>query len=187
MEKVCSIVSLRIRDKNLKYVSVPERHPTNPKHWHLHAGVRGWVKINMARQIWWSCCGGRGMGNVDVKHIKVGAHRDGTPKGPLAKAEKIAKYLSKYMTKDLIFSHRPDKKRYWRSEFELPEGRRYWLHARPGKGDDYLNDAVNEFMARFGLVNPQHLSFFVFPDSSGFWCSYNPDASLHAVTAPPPF
>jgi hypothetical protein len=39
-------------------------------------------------------------------------HPDATPKGPLVKAEKIARYISKYMTKDLIFARRPDKKRY---------------------------------------------------------------------------
>jgi len=65
------------------------------------------------------------MGNVDVQHLKVGVHPDGTPKGPLVKAEKIARYISKYMTKDLIFAHRPDEKRYWRSEFDLPKARRY--------------------------------------------------------------
>jgi len=39
-------------------------------------------------------------------------HPDAIPKGPLVKAEKIARYISKYMTKDLIFAHRQDKKRY---------------------------------------------------------------------------
>jgi hypothetical protein len=168
------------------YVAVPERHPKNPKHWHLHIAVRGFVKINIARHIWWRCCGGRGMGNIDVKHIKVGTHPDGTPKGPLAKAERIARYISKYITKDLIFSHRPDKKRYWRSEFDLPEARRYWLKARPGSGEDSLNQALAEFMERFRLTH-HGLSFFVFPDGTGFWCSYNPDASIFATAQPPPF
>lgn len=168
------------------YVAVPERHPSNPKHWHLHVGVRGFVKVKVARGIWWACCGGRGMGNIDVKFIKVGTHPDGTPKGPLVKAEKIARYISKYITKDLIFSHRPDKKRYWRSEFDLPEARRYWLKARPGGGDEGLNHALAEFMERFGLT--QHgLSLFIFPDGSGFWCSYNPHASLMGTAQPPPF
>ena len=43
------------------------------------------------------------MGNVDVKHIKVGVHRNGMPKGPLVTSERIARCLSKYMSKDLIF------------------------------------------------------------------------------------
>ena len=172
--------------EDFPYVAVPERHPSNPKHWHLHVAVRGFVKIKIARQIWWRCCGGRGMGNVDVKFIKVSAHKDGTPKGPLVKAERIARYISKYMSKDLIFAHRPDKKRYWRSEFDLPEARRYWLKARPGGGDDSLNGALGEFMDRFGIA-PSGLSLFMFPDSTGFWISYNPHNSLRAACHPPPF
>lgn len=176
----------RFSGEDFPYVAVPERHPSNPKHWHLHVAVRGFVKLNVARPLWWSCCGGRGMGNIDVKHIKVGAYEDGSPKGPLVKAEKIARYISKYMSKDLIFAHRPDKKRYWRSEFDLPAARRYWLKTRPGDGDNSLNLALAEFLDRFGLTH-HGLSFFVFPDGSGFWCNYNPEASIFATTRPPPF
>jgi len=165
------------------YVAVPERHPLNPKHWHLHVAVRGFVKIRIARRLWWACCGGRGMGNVDVKHIKVGVHRNGMPKGPLVTSERIARYLSKYMSKDLIFAHRADKKRYWRSEFELPMARRYWLKARPGQGG--LDAAFAEFLTRFP-VSPDALSIWFFPSGSGFWCSYNPHASIED-THPPPF
>jgi len=169
------------------YVAVPERHPKNPKHWHLHVAVRGWVKLKIARQIWWSCCGGRGDGNIDVKFIKVGVCAGtGMPKGPLVKAEKIARYISKYMSKDLLFAHRPDKKRYWRSEFDLPEARRYWLKTRPGTGDESLSLALAEFMERFGLRH-HALSLFAFPDGSGFWLSYNPHASAFHSTHPPPF
>jgi hypothetical protein len=169
------------------YVAVPERHPTNPKHWHLHVAVRGWVKLKIARQIWWNCCGGRGQGNIDVKHIKVGVDRiTGTVRGPLVRAEKIARYISKYMSKDLLFAHRPDKKRYWRSEFDLPEARRYWLKTRPGSGDESLSLALREFLDQFGLTGAA-LSMFAFPDGSGFWLSYNPDASAFQSTHPPPF
>jgi hypothetical protein len=74
-----------------------------------------------------------------VQHFKVGVHPDATPKGPLVGAEKIARYISKYVTNDLFFAHRPDKKCHWRSAFDLPAARRYWLQARPGRGDDGLN------------------------------------------------
>jgi hypothetical protein len=172
---------------NFAYVAVPERHPTNPRHWHLHVAVRGRVKLNLARPIWWNCCGGRGQGNIDVKHIKVGVHRiTGTVPGPLVRAEKIARYISKYMSKDLIFAHRPDKKRYWRSEFDLPEARRYWLKARPGSGAETLALALREFLDRFGLTG-EALSYFTFPDGSGFWVSYNPHASAFESMHPPPF
>lgn len=169
------------------YVAVPERHPKNPKHWHLHIAVRGWVKLKIARQIWWNCCGGRGQGNVDVKYIKVGIDRTtGMPRGPLVRSETIARYISKYMSKDLLFAHRPDKKRYWRSEFDLPEARRYWLKARPDTGDDALSQALREFLDRFGLTGAV-LSYFAFPDGSGFWLSYNPDASVFQSSHSPPF
>ncbi|MDP1718711.1 MAG: hypothetical protein Q8L40_11610 [Burkholderiales bacterium] len=168
------------------YVAVPERHPTNPKHWHLHIAVRGWVKLNIARQVWWNCCGGRGMGGIDVKRFKVSCHPNGSPKGPLVKSEMIARYLSKYMGKDLIFAHRPDKKRYWRSEFDLPEARRYWLKTRPGGGDYGLTHALHEFLNKFGLTGVG-LSTFIFPDGSGLWLSYNPDSSNLPTTHPPPF
>jgi len=84
------------------YVAVPERHPSRPEHWHLHVAVRGgmygkhevngvWLKrLDLARRLWWQVCGGRGMGNLDIKPIKVGCHANGTPKGPLVKAERIA-------------------------------------------------------------------------------------------------
>jgi len=164
------------------YVALPERHPLNPKHWHLHVAVRGFVNVRIARRLWWECCDGRGMGNVDVRHIKVGVHGNGMPKGPLIKSERIARYLSKYMSKDLIFAHRADKKRYWRSEFALPVARRYWLKARPGKGG--LDAALAEFLSRFSL-SQDALSVWMFPDESGFWCSYNPHAYMEDPCPPP--
>lgn len=168
------------------YVAVPERHPKNPKHWHLHVAIAGWLKLKIARQIWWHCCGGRGEGNVDVQRIKVGVDRfTGEERGPLVKSEKIARYISKYMSKDLIFAHRPDKKRYWRSEFDLPDARRYWLKSRPG-GADGLSVALREVLERFGLTGAG-LSCFFFPDGSGVWLSYNPHASAGQSAQPPPF
>ena len=179
------------------YVAVPERHPSNPNHWHLHVAIRGGFygkcelrgarvgKLELARRLWWNTCGGRGMGNIDVAHIKVGAHQDGTPKGPLVRAAKVARYISKYMSKDLMFSHRPDKKRYWRSEFDMPKARRYWLQTRPEAG---LGEAFVELRTRFGGFGVARCDFFFFPDGVGFWFSYNPDAlNTEGLAIPPPF
>jgi len=91
------------------------------------------------------------------------------------------------MTKDLLFAHRPDKKRYWRSEFDMPGARRYWLRARPtagsgaleiknGEGVDSMSAAFVELRERLGGFDFMRCSFFMFPDGSGFWLSYNPDA-----------
>lgn len=171
------------------YVAVPERHPSNPKHWHLHIAIRGRLKLNIARGIWWNVCGGRGMGNVDVRYIKIGTHpTTGRPLGPLVRSEKIARYVSKYMTKDLKFSHRADKKCYWRSEFDLPAARRYWLRTRPDYSDESINKVFAELRALLGGFCPAKCSIFAFPDGSGFWLSYNPDSSdLAGFADPPPF
>jgi hypothetical protein len=172
--------------EDFPYVAVPERHPKNPKHWHLHVAVRGWLKLKIARHIWWNCCGGRGLGNIDIKYIKVGVERlTGIPLGPLARSAKIARYISKYMSEDLMFAHRPDKKRYWRSEFDLPQARRFWLQTRPGQQES-LSFALVEVLDRFGLTGAG-LSHFGFPDRSGFWLSFSPDASALQTTHPPPF
>ncbi len=176
-------------DEEFLYVAVPERHPSNPKHWHLHIAIRGRLKLNIARQLWWDVCGGRGMGNVDIRYIKVGCDKTtGLPLGPLARSEKIARYVSKYMTKDLLFAHRPDKKRYWRSEFEMPKARRYWLETRPDYSDGTLDLAFAELRARFGGFSVSKCSVFCFPDGSGFWLSYNPHScALDTFAEPPPF
>ncbi len=121
----------------LAYVCTSEPHPTNPKHFHLHVAVRGRVKLNLARQCWWNCCGGRGMGNVDVKYIKVPFEKAGRRSG------KIASYLSKYITKDLI--ERFNKKRYWASHCDLPAARKYWLRAR------HIIDAIQEIRDLLGI------------------------------------
>jgi hypothetical protein len=171
--------------EDFAYVAVPERHPSNPNHWHLHVALLGRFKLKVGRAIWWNCCGGRGLGNVDIQYIKVPAGRDGIPKGPLVRAEKIAKYLSKYMSKDLLFAYRPDKKRYWRSEFNAPAARRYWLQARPG--GEGLQAALQEFCDRF-RVDFFKCSFFLFPSGSGLWMSYNPDATdTRLPSTEPPF
>ena len=171
------------------YVVIPERHPSNPKHWHLHAAIRGRLKLNIARHIWWNVCGGRGMGNVDIRFIKVGCNPDtGQPHGPLVRSGKIARYISKYMTKDLIFAHRPDKKRYWRSEFDMPAARRYWLRTRPDYSFESLNAALMEMQKALGNFSLSKCSIFMFPDGSGFWLSYNPDLpEIEGYAIPPPF
>lgn len=156
------------------YVAIAERHPSNLKHWHLHVAVRGRLKLSIARHMWWHVCGGRGMGNVDIQYIKVPAHRfSGDVPGPLVRSAKIARYLSKYMTKDLMFTHRPDKKRYWRSEFPLPGARHYWLKTSP---DAPVGDLFGELLARFGGFDLGRCGVFMFPSAKGFWLEYNPDA-----------
>lgn len=173
------------------YVAIPELHPKAKAegrlHWHLHVAIRGRLKLKLARHLWWHVCGGRGQGNVDVQYIRVGCDpHSGRPQGPLVRAEKIARYISKYITKDLLVTHRPDKKRYWRSEFDLPEARHYWLRTRPEAGGTAV---FQELQERFGHFAWSCCSMFMFPDGSGFWFSYNPDRDpdAHEQARPPPF
>lgn len=166
------------------YVAVPERHPKNPDHWHLHVATRGFFKLKQARPLWWALCGGRGMGNIDVQHVSVGCDRNGIQRGLIERSCRIARYLSKYMTKDLVAVHRPDKKRYWRSEFDEPGTRRFWLLTRPHV--DHVSDALDEVMREFG-VSRDGCSFFVFPDGRGVWIDYNPQRVPAGADPPIPF
>jgi hypothetical protein len=162
----------------------------------MHVAVRGgmWGKfqyrgsyvkhLDLARSIWWGVCGGRGQGNLDIERIKVGCNSDGSPKGALVMSERIARYISKYMTKQLLFEHRPDKKRYWCSEFSLPDARRFWLEVRPNGIETQQADALTECVRRLD-IDLSCARVFMFPDGSGFWLSYNPDE--RAQPQPPPF
>lgn len=116
---------------DFEYVAVPERHPTNPDHFHLHVAYRGKTPFNTLRRFWHmalearhgrkvSCVlrGSESPGNVDVQKIKS---RDA-----LRRVRKIARYISKYITKDLIAEF--NRKRYWPSKgISLIEARVFWL------------------------------------------------------------
>lgn len=114
-----------------EYVCVPEPHPSNPSHLHLHAAVRGEVSISTLRRLWHIALearhgrkvshilrGAASPGNIDVQRIK-GRDR-------LMRMRKIARYISKYITKDLI--ERFNRRRYWPSRgIDLAAARVYWL------------------------------------------------------------
>ena len=101
---------LRLAGVDFQYVSVLERHPTNPDHLHMHVAWRGegFVNYNMLRRFWHMAIGKRAgvvvkkvlrgpdsLGNVQDRQIKASA-------GSYRHTEKIAKYIGKYITKDLI-------------------------------------------------------------------------------------
>ena len=163
------------------YVAVPEYHAKG--NFHLHVAWCGRINLNVIRPIWWSICGGRGMGNVDAQYIKV---RQG-----LERSDRVAKYLSKYITKSFAETGRFNRKRYWASRQKLEDARRYVLRAR------CLNSAITEIQHLLGLdwskfierrlrgsiVNAFAKHLFVFPDSTGLWLSYIPE--LHSALEPP--
>lgn len=116
---------------DFQYVAVPERHPSNPEHFHLHAAYRGRTPFGVMRRFWHmalearhgrrvSCIlrGSEAPGNVDVQRIKS---RD-----DLKRIRKIAKYVSKYITKDLIAEF--NRRRYWPSQgINLAAAEAFWL------------------------------------------------------------
>jgi len=122
---------LRQAGADFEYVAVPERHPTNPDHLHLHAAVRGSVHYKTLRRLWHialearegrrverTLYGKEAPGNIDVQPAKAS--------GLVKRVRKIAKYLSKYLTKDLIAEF--NRRRYWPSKgIKLQEPQVFWL------------------------------------------------------------
>jgi hypothetical protein len=154
-------------------VAVLERHPKNPEHLHLHVAWRGRANYNLLRRLWHIAITGhqgrrvaklvRGPdapGNIQDQPVKA-------PKGSFKQVRKIAKYISKYLTKDLITEF--NKKRYWPTKGINLEAAQVFCEAclMMGQWDD---DA--------GLC-PQN---FFRPSDRVFWCAVDP-----SLSPPPPF
>lgn len=157
--------------RKFPYVCVCEPHPTNPIHLHLHAAIRGRLSIRelaIARRCWYVALGGSGKekgadapGGLNIKQIRVkgGAHK---------RMDKIASYLSKYITKDDGAEF--NKKRYWCSRIDLKEARAYWLKART------IEDALQEFCVEFDFSPSGDKSdFFRARNIDVVWMRYCPD------------
>lgn len=160
------------------YVAVPEPHPSNPDHLHIHAATHGWINVNLLRKCWHAAIlsvdrvardrsmatsggtTGKGSpGNVDVQY-RGRAHG-------LAKTRRIATYIGKYITKDVLPLY--NKKRYWITKgVRVPDAQRKWLNA------DNLDAALIEVMREWGLLvdgefpavkvwKPGNLAFFWVP------------------------
>lgn len=169
--RFCRVYKKYYPGQPFMFVAVLEQHKGS-EHLHLHIATYSKHKmpIEVMRGIWWEVCGGRGMGNVDVRYIRQqGQH--GTAR--------IAKYLSKYISKGFEDLERFNKKRYWVSDRDLPEAQRIWLHART------LGEAIAEVFNRSGgaiNLGSDGGGFFIFPDQSGFHYSVHPGQG-----SPPPF
>lgn len=168
---------------DFEYLAVPERHPTNPQHLHLHVAYRGRTPFSVMRRFWHMALeslhgrkvrcilrGSESPGNVDVQKIKA---RD-----QVNRIRKIAKYIAKYITKDLISEF--NKKRYWPSKgINLQAAAVFWL------GSLSQAEAVREACQMLGQWDdelglcPQNL--FI-PSDRVAWCAIN-----SALTPPPPF
>jgi hypothetical protein len=170
----------------LRYVSVLEPHKKG--NFHLHAAVVGHLPINQLRGIWWAVCGGRGLGNVDIKfkpHLSDAKRRAG-----------VARYVSKYITKQYeivdddggvkLSSHVDfNKKRYWASRSVLPAVKKIVLSAA-----DFI-DAVQELADVFGFYLTDFFNKAykfpgndAFPHGSGLWFNYDDSGGLFVDDVP---
>ena len=160
------------------YVGVLEAHKKG--NFHLHLAWLGKVNLNLIRPLWWAICGGRGAGNVDSQYIKVRAG--------LERADRVAKYISKYTSKHFEDSGRFNKKRYWASRQTMEEARRYVLRSKT------VEEGLNEAFHLLGLKQENFMvnhptkgyiadHIFFFPDGGGVWMNYIPD--IHAVNEIP--
>ncbi len=152
------------------YVAILEQHKKG--NYHLHVAWVGKINVHLVRKMWLSIVGGRGAGNIDAKHIKVPAGHD--------RSARIARYISKYVTKSFEDNPRFNKKRYWASKQSLEEARRYVLRALT------LEDAMEEVKRLLGLDWARYFKFvsgegfkaehvFMFPNGAGAWFSFLPD------------
>lgn len=136
-----------------QYVAVPEPHKANPDHFHIHAAVRGEVSIKTLRRLWHiaieahhgrivstTLYGPAAPGNIDVQAVKG---REG-----VKRIAKIAKYIAKYITKDLV--QRFNRKRYWPSRgINLQDARAFWLSST--NQWDAIREAAEMFFCSDGI------------------------------------
>lgn len=163
------------------YVAILEKHQKG--NYHLHVAWCGRVNVKLVRRIWLAITGGKGSGNIDAKLIRVPMGGD--------RSARIARYISKYVSKGFEQHSRFNKKRYWASRQTLEEARRYVLAAASVDGvvkevqrlfglrlGDFFELCVN----RKGLVVPCSNHFYGFPGGGGFWLNYIPE--LHGGAPP---
>jgi hypothetical protein len=178
------VALVRMAGLDFEYVAVLERHPSNPEHLHLHVAWRGHAHYGQLRRLWHisimkqkgervykTVRGEDSPGNIQDRPVKA-------PRGSFRQVRKIARYISKYITKDLICEF--NKKRYWPSKgIDLAAAQVFWL--------DGLTqfDAVREACALLGQwddgagLTPQKLFM---PSERVCWCAIDP-----ALTPDPPF
>ena len=167
-ERFVELYRKAISGREFLYVAVPEPHPSNPAHWHVHVACRGRLQVNVARGIWWSLCGGRGSGNVDAKWIKC---RNGADR-----SLRVARYLGKYISKSFDAESALDGTHRYRAA-RVTLQRRSVLVFEAGS----LNEALSLLLDRLRITRGD-VDVVFFSDYSGFWFSCSGD--IAAVDPP---
>jgi hypothetical protein len=174
--RVCRYID-RLHPNGWHYVCVPEPHPSNPDHWHLHVAIAMFMPANLVRRFWHLALGAPGLmhgkdapGNVDLQQIKnVGGG------GVLRRSVKIARYISKYVTKsDDVTAF--NKKRYFCSRSSRPQVEKFWLAA--GHQGAAFSEIVGKFFWSTDSINED---VFLSKDGNVVWVQYVPGSG----TGPP--
>ena len=169
---------------DFEYVAVLERHPSNPRHFHLHVAWRGRANYNFLRRFWHIAIeahhgrrvskmmrGSDSPGNIQDQPVKAS-------NGSYKQARKIAKYISKYITKDLISEF--NKKRYWPSKgINVDTAQVFWLDAVSQA--DAIREAC-QMLGQWDFESGTPAQRFFMPSDRVCWFSIDPDK-----TPPPPF
>lgn len=157
------VILVRQVEPDFQYVCVPEPHPTNPEHFHLHAAVRGKVSRDTLRRCWHIALeanegrrvtgilrGPASPGNIDDQPIKG---RD-----VVKRIRKIGRYISKYITKELV--ERFNRRRYWPSKgIDIQSAQVFWLDSLSA------NEAIREACEMLGHWDQVAPAFKVFRPS----------------------
>ena len=150
----------RIAGIELDYVATLEKHKKG--NFHLHAAIVGKVHINTIRKIWLQVVG-KGQGNVDISFKQ---HQ--TPTQRLAG---VARYVSKYITKQLD-NFDFNKKRYWASRSEpLEKPKKIILSAQDMAGA--LAELAGVLSLDLGAMTKK-----VFLYGTGAWFNYDESMQL---------
>ena len=167
--------SLHAAGVDFQYLAVPERHPSNPEHLHIHAAYRGHANIKLLRRLWHialEAIEGRTVkktlyrsdapGNIDVRRVAA--------QSGYKRMRKIAKYIAKYITKDVIVQF--NKKRYWPSKgIKLQPVAIVWLKSLT------MPEALHEGLLLMGLINPdgQPCQHVFNPSDRIAWLAVDPE------------
>lgn len=172
------VTRIRQIDPAFEYVAVPEPHKSGQLHLHVAARIRG-VNRDTLRRFWHivleafegrrvfnTLRGPAAPGNIDEQPVKG---RD-----TLRRIRKIARYISKYITKDLI--EKFNRRRYWPSKgIDLASAQVFWL------GSVTQADAIREACLAMGVWDGMAPAFKAFrPSDRVFWMPFE-------VANEPPF
>ena len=165
-----------------RYVAVLEFHQDG-KHLHIHCATSSFLNFALIRRIWqtaivsfmrsanlagasysipsnFSKSNSPGNVQVEIKKKTRGVNR-------------VARYISKYITKDSAAEF--NKKRYWSNRISLSKPEKIWL-----RSVTYM-DAVNEMLGLFGMTFQDVVamkSYYANSEASLLWFEFSPDTEL---------